>query len=59
MKNTIKDILEKSGKKTIISYPEKENRKSFDEDYGKEKMEIVSKVIGGNSVSLSRKLNKK
>lgn len=59
MKNMIKDILEKSGKKTIISYPEKENRKSFDENYGKEKMEIVSKFIGDNSISLSKKLNKK
>lgn len=59
MKDTIKDILEKSGKKITISYKEKENRKSFDENYGKEKMEIISHFIGDNSILLSEKLNKK
>jgi len=56
MKNTIKNILEKSGKKTTVSYKDKESRTSFDETFGKQKIEIASKLIGNNSVSLSQKL---
>ncbi|MCI9843992.1 hypothetical protein [Flavobacterium pectinovorum] len=56
MQNIIKNILEKSGKKSTVSYKNKENRKSFDETFGKEKMEIASKFIGNNSVDFSKKL---
>jgi len=56
MKNIIKNILDKSEKKTSISYKNKENRKSFDETFGKTKMEIASTLIGDNSISLSKKL---
>jgi hypothetical protein len=56
MKNIIKDILNKSEKKTTVSYKDKENRKSFDETFGKQKMEIASNFIGDNSISLSKKL---
>ena len=56
MENIIKNILNKSGKKTTVSYKDKENRKSFDETFGKKKMEIASKFIGDNSISLSKKL---
>lgn len=56
MKNTIKNILDKSGKKTTVTYKDKESRKSFDETFGKQKMEIASQFIGDNSISLSKKL---
>jgi len=56
MKNILKNILDQSVKKTTVSYQDKENRKSFDETFGKTKMEIASKFIGDNSVSLSKKL---
>lgn len=56
MNNIIRNILDKSRKKTTVSYQDKENRKSFDETFGKKKMEIASKFIGDNSVSLSKKL---
>lgn len=56
MKNTIKNILDKSGKKTTIFYKDKESRISFDETFGKQKMEIATKLIGDNSISLSEKL---
>ncbi|MBF4517491.1 hypothetical protein IRZ71_14090 [Flavobacterium sp. ANB] len=56
MKNIIKNILDKSGKKSTVSYKDKENRKSFDETFGKEKMEIASKFIGDDSINLSKKL---
>lgn len=59
MKNTLKNILEKSGKKTVISFKDKDKRKSLDESFGKNKIEIVSKFIGSeqNSIALSRKLS--
>lgn len=56
MKNIIKNILNESGKKTTVSYKDKENRKSFDETFGKQKMDIASGLIGDNSISLSKKL---
>ena len=56
MKNIIKDILDKSEKKTAVSYKNKESRVSFDENFGKQKMEIASKIIADNSISLSKKL---
>jgi hypothetical protein len=58
MKNTLKNILDKSGKKTEISFKNKEKRSSFDESFGKNKMEIASTFIGGdeNSIALSKKL---
>jgi hypothetical protein len=56
MKNTIKNILDKSGKKTTVFYKDKESRISFDETFGKQKMEIATKLIGDNSISFSEKL---
>ncbi len=59
MKNTIKTILDKSKKKTTVTYTDKENRTSFDETFGKQKMEIASKLIGDNSITISEKLSTK
>jgi len=55
----LKNILAKSGKKTTVSYKDKKNRTSFDETFGKTEMEIASKLIGDNSISLSEKLSAK
>jgi hypothetical protein len=56
MKETLKNILDKSGKKTTISYENKEIRKSFDEKFGVKKMDLAAKIIGDNSIILSKKL---
>jgi len=58
MSNTLKNILDKSGKKTTISYNNKENRKSFDESFANKKMEIATNFIGSkeNSIALAKKL---
>ena len=58
MSNTLKNILDKSGKKTTISYSNKENRKSFDESFANKKMEIATNSIGSkeNSIALAKKL---
>ncbi|MCD8443172.1 hypothetical protein [Tenacibaculum finnmarkense] len=56
MENLIKNLLEKSKKKTTVSYTAKNSRIKFDENFGKNKMEIASKLIGENSNSLSERL---
>ena len=58
MSNTLKNILDKSGKKTTISYSNKENRKSFDESFANKKMEIATNFIVSkeNSIALAKKL---
>ena len=54
------EILEQLSKKcTVVSYKNKEKRKSFDETFGRRKMELALKVIGDNSDILLEKLNKK
>ncbi|MBE7629189.1 hypothetical protein J2Q11_00145 [Tenacibaculum finnmarkense genomovar finnmarkense] len=59
MENLIKNLLEKSKKKTTVSYAAKNSRIKFDENFGKNKMEIASKLIGENSNSLSERLASK
>ncbi|MBE7685599.1 hypothetical protein F7647_05940 [Tenacibaculum piscium] len=59
MENLIKNLLEKSKKKTTVSYTAKNGRIKFDENFGKNKMEIASKLIGENSNSLSERLASK
>ena len=55
-----KEILEQLSKKcTVVSFKNKEKRKSFDETFGDRKMELARKVIGDNSDILLEKLNKK
>jgi hypothetical protein len=49
MKNTLKNILEKAGKKTVVSYKNKDIRKSFDQSFEKTKMDLVSSFIGSDS----------
>ncbi|WP_144444484.1 hypothetical protein [Flavobacterium sp. 9] len=58
MKNILKNLIAKSGKKTVVSFENKDKRNSLDESFGKEKIEIASKFIGNdeNSIALSKKL---
>ncbi len=61
MGNKIQHIIDKSGKKCSVSFEGKEKRKSFNEVFGKKKMDIAIDFIGNseNSVALSKILNKK
>ena len=54
-KEEIQEILSK--KCTVVSYKNKEKRKSFDESFGQDKMELARKVIGDNYEELLKKLN--
>jgi hypothetical protein len=59
MSKELTNILNKSGKIKVISYKNKDKRKSFDENFGKNKMEIASKVIGNNASKIAEKLEAK
>ncbi|MFH7018144.1 hypothetical protein [Flavobacterium sp. FlaQc-47] len=58
MKDILKNLLNKSEKKTAVSFENKDKRNSLDESFGNSKMEIASKFIGidENSIALSKKL---
>lgn len=58
MKSLLKELIEQSGKKTTISYHNKDKRKSFDESYAKGKITIIKNFIGNNSIKVSQKLAK-
>ena len=60
IKNMLNKILDESNKRTKVSYKNKEKRNSFDESFGKNKMEISDNFIGSdeNSIELSKKLHK-
>jgi len=53
-KEELQKILSK--KCTVVSFKNKEKRKSFDEDFGRRKMDLALKVIGENSDILLQKL---
>ncbi len=57
MTSLLKDLIEKSGKKTSVHYNGKENRVRFDDSFGKKKVELATKFIGDdeNSLALSKK----
>jgi len=57
MSRVLKEMIEKSGKYTKVSYTNKEKRVAFDESFGKAKMELARKVIGDNSALLLKKLS--
>ncbi|MCB9234816.1 MAG: hypothetical protein H6581_24395 [Bacteroidia bacterium] len=59
MSEKLKNIIEKSGKKGTVSFKGKENRTSFDESFGRKKVELVKTLIGSeeNFNSLNEKLN--
>jgi hypothetical protein len=46
MKQIIQTLLEKSGKRTKVHYAEKERRTKFDEDFGKEKLDLINNALG-------------
>jgi hypothetical protein len=53
-KEELQEILSK--KYTNVSFKNKEKRKSFDENFGRRKMDLARKVIGENSDILLQKL---
>ena len=58
MSKIIKEIINKSGKKTSVSFENKEKRIAFNEAFGKKKMDIAINFIGGKekAIALSKHL---
>ncbi|MEJ2883340.1 hypothetical protein [Pedobacter sp. GR22-6] len=60
MKETIKNLLEKSGKRTDVSNETKKFNRKFDENFGKDKLELINTALGGqeNKRLIFEKLSK-
>lgn len=58
MATTIRQQIEMSGKKTVVTYKGKDKRTSFDESVPQKKVELISKFIGDKSSILAKILNK-
>jgi len=57
MKKSLKEIIAESGRCVpYIYYKNKEKRKSFDESFGQEKMELIRKVIGNRGPEIAKRL---
>jgi len=60
MKLTIQDLLEKSEKRTIVQYNGKAQSFKFDENFGKEKLDLIDSALGmdKNKQLIIKKLSK-
>ncbi|WP_024566657.1 hypothetical protein [Elizabethkingia anophelis] len=59
MKNTLKSLIENSGKKTKVVFEGKDRRKNFDESFAQKKMYVISQVIGDNSKEIANRISSK
>lgn len=48
MRDKIKELIAKSGKNSTVAFKGKEKRKSFDENFGKDKIDIINNVLGND-----------
>lgn len=46
MKQLLKNLIEKSGKRAEVSYADQKRRKKFDENFGKEKLDMINTALG-------------
>jgi hypothetical protein len=46
MREKINELIAKSGKHKPVEFKDKDKRKSFDENFGKDKIEVINKVLG-------------
>lgn len=58
MNTNLKQLLSDSGKKTVVTYKDKDKRIKFDETTSQKKMENISDFIGNQSQELAKKLSK-
>lgn len=49
MKQLLKNLIEKSGKRSKVSYAKKDERKKFDENFGKDKIDMINVALGGRT----------
>lgn len=46
MKDKMKELIAKSGKHKTVEFNGKDKRKSFDENFGKDKINVIKQVLG-------------
>jgi len=51
MSKVLKNIINSSGKKTVVSYTNKEKRTSFDQSFGKDKIDMIDTIISNSKDS--------
>jgi hypothetical protein len=58
MSSLLKNIIKNSAKKQSVSFKNKEKRTTFDESFGKDKIQLINKIIGSNEnfIKLNEKL---
>ena len=49
MKLAIEKLIDESGKNTSVQFDGKTRRVSFDENFGKDKLDIIEKALGDNA----------
>ena len=60
MKQTIEELLKNSGKHTSVNFKGKDQRRSFDENFGKDKVDVINTALGdtANKSQILTKLSK-
>ena len=58
MKTELLKLLERSGKRAVVTYEGQDRRKSFDESAAQKKMDIITSFIGNRSHEIAKKLAK-
>ncbi|MCU4190254.1 hypothetical protein M9Q43_13905 [Flavobacterium sp. HXWNR29] len=48
MSKLLRKLIESSGKKQIVTFQDKDKRVSLDDTFGKNKIQLVSKIIGSD-----------
>jgi hypothetical protein len=60
MNQNIQELIEKSGKRSTVTYKGKDKRVKFDENFGKEKLNKIISALGDddNKALIFQKLSK-
>lgn len=48
MSKLLKKLIEVSGKKQVVTFQDKDKRVSLDDAFGKNKIQLVNKIIGSD-----------
>lgn len=58
MKTTLKQLIARSGKRTVVTYEGKDRRTKYDDSETNKKMEVINNLIGGNSEAIAKILSR-
>jgi hypothetical protein len=58
MKTTLRQLIDRSGKRTVVTYKGKDKRTKYDDSVTNKKMQIINNLIGGNTEEIAKILSK-